>query len=1629
MGEITRVPFRGTRAPARRLALTAAVAGLIFGTAGPALAEDRPAAPAAQATPMKAASDRAKKDGKPVAVEELTSETSQTVANADGTFTLTSHVRPARVKRNGGWAGVDATLGRNGDGTVSPKATPSGLALSGGGTGPLATLTDAGGRRLSVTFPVALPAPAVAGDTATYGNVLPDVDLKVIADDQGGLREVLVVRNAAAAANPALASLRLAVATSEGLTVAAGPDGSVTAKAEDGRTAFAAPAPVMWDSSTTAGVAAAQPVRTPAQKRAANGAARDDEAPAERAPTPTRSTEREPGTGAKLKPIAVTAGEGVLTLTPDAGLLTGPDTAWPLYIDPSVSPVTNGTSHYATVREGCPELVAYDTPQDNGQGAGYQHWNDCQGLYRSFYQIDTSNLTSDMVVSKSEFHITETYGASWDCQHTAPVSLATVSELKSWTRWSDQPWVTGDGWLGGTQYPKSSNISNHCGNHEAVFTVTGQMQKLVGHNSNWTVGIYGNETKSSSNNDFMRFATNPYVVTVFDIAPNAPDMISVSPQPHNPDGNGCDGTGIGWIGNTGTTGTSSDVTLNARLSTKMSGVNLQAMAHVWDNMTNDGGGNPASRSWPWSAWVSNWGTVYDSIGFTVEDGHQYGWNMVATDGTLTGPSSPYCYFNVDLTPPGIPTVADNAAFPPLGGDKVPTGHAGDTGAKVKVSSNDPKPGGCSLRTCLSSGIDRFEYSLDANIPSGGPSVPAVQSADGTATADIPISVSSAQWGTHTLFVRAVDKAGNTQGTVAQYSFFAPFNPKAKVAAGDLDGDGVPDLAATTTDGNLVLVPGGNTPEAARTISTPATSPDGTGWNNYLVAHRGTLTGAMADDLFAFNKSTHQLYLYQNDANTPGGTTGNFTLTQNVVPIKSSTGCPAAGSDGTWNRVSQLVAPGKLAQLADVPDLVTVDNKELWYYSGTYQAGCYLAAGVKIGTGDWSKTTLIAPGTVNGVPTLWARDNATGAVASYPLTFDANGRPTTRITAPTRAPLVSGVLDTAGKNMCLDVNGSSTANGTPAQMYSCNGSDAQTATLGGDGTIHLLGKCLDVSQSGLGNGSAVQMWDCNNTGAQKWIPGPFAGSLLNPQSGRCLADPAASNTPKTQLILWDCLTDHAEQIWAATTAGKALPSAQTVLALGAGDRLSPTVGSPGDVDGDGNPDLYATSAGGDITRIPGTQVPAARATDRWKLADGTDSRRDNTLTPAGGAAFGTDPVRGKVLNLPGGTGYAASATGSVDTTKSYTVSAWVKPGDLTNTGVFVSQGGGNGAGLQLYYSAGARAFAFGRSVDDGAADNFSAVYGPTAGALSPRLNTWTHLTGVYDAGSKQFQLYVNGLPAADGAFSGTNWNATGPVQLGRRVMPGGGFGQYAKGAVSDVVIIPSALPATAATALAGDTAQFGDPLPLGSVHRPTDRWKLTNASNAIRPANNLTVSGSAAFVADARRGTVLSLTGAADGLAVTAGPVVDTSRSYSVSAWAYLTGTGDYATVVGQSGDSVSAFYLQYSKAFNAWTFVSPSSDSTGPASYPAAFANTPPALNTWTHLVATYDASSSTMSLYVNGKLAATAVNSTPWASSGPLTIGSAKNGNTFPGRISDVQTWTSALSPAAVASLGSDEPVLTQLA
>ena len=114
-------------------------------------------------------------------------------------------------------------------------------------------------------------------------------------------------------------------------------------------------------------------------------------------------------------------------------------------------------------------------------------------------------------------------------------------------------------------------------------------------------------------------------------------------------------------------------------------------------------------------------------------------------------------------------------------------------------------------------------------------------------------------------------------------------------------------------------------------------------------------------------------------------------------------------------------------------------------------------------------------------------------------------------------------------LCVDVRGASSANFTPVQVYTCNGTNAQQWTVVQAGsTLQALGKCMDINGGGTADGTTVDLYTCNNTGAQVFIP-QSNGSLYNPQSNKCLDDTNWSTTPGTQLQIWDC-SGNANQKW-------------------------------------------------------------------------------------------------------------------------------------------------------------------------------------------------------------------------------------------------------------------------------------------------------------------------------------------------------------------------------------------------------------------------------------------------------------------------------------------------------------------
>jgi hypothetical protein len=136
--------------------------------------------PVDPANPVSVAIAQARRNGERVQITAQDSETTTTWANPDGTLTTDLASGPVRVRQGSGFVPVDPTLVAK-NGIVAPKATQGNVRLSGGGS--VADLASLGGvgARLGLRWPGALPAPTLAGDTATYHDVVPGGDLVVKA--------------------------------------------------------------------------------------------------------------------------------------------------------------------------------------------------------------------------------------------------------------------------------------------------------------------------------------------------------------------------------------------------------------------------------------------------------------------------------------------------------------------------------------------------------------------------------------------------------------------------------------------------------------------------------------------------------------------------------------------------------------------------------------------------------------------------------------------------------------------------------------------------------------------------------------------------------------------------------------------------------------------------------------------------------------------------------------------------------------------------------------------------------------------------------------------------------------------------------------------------------------------------------------------------------------------------------------------------------------------------------------------------------------------------------------------------------------------------------------------------------
>jgi hypothetical protein len=206
-------------------------------------------------------------------------------------------------------------------------------------------------------------------------------------------------------------------------------------------------------------------------------------------------------------------------------------------------------------------------------------------------------------------------------------------------------------------------------------------------------------------------------------------------------------------------------------------------------------------------------------------------------------------------------------------------------------------------------------------------------------------------------------------------------------------------------------------------------------------------------------------------------------------------------------------------------------------------------------------------------------------------------------------------------------------------------------------------------------------------------------------------------------------------------------------------------------------VYAVDAAGNAGPTRSYQLwvtPAPNRYSQWTLDEtsGTtaaDTGR-NMLVPAPatlGAGAGWGPGRVAGGASLGGPGAITTAGPVLDTTRGFSVAAWVDAASLAGDRVVVAQQGASVDLFQLSHRGSDDRWCFSMR----AGDSGTAAVTAACSALAPRTGAWVHLVGVYDAAAGLISIYVDGGPNGDGSIADAQapvtgtWMATGALVIG------------------------------------------------------------------------------------------------------------------------------------------------------------------------------------------------------------------------------------------------------------------------
>nr|WSX74756.1 LamG domain-containing protein [Streptomyces sp. NBC_00899] len=1377
-----------------------------------------------------AAAAQAAGAGQNVEISSLRTESSETYATPDGGMETDQHLRPVRARVGGGWKTIDNTLVKQPDGSIAPAVASVGMTFSGGGSTPLVTL-DRDGRTLSYSWPSALPAPTLSGDTATYRDVLPDVDLQVRADTDG-FHELVVVNTAAAAKNPALAQLTFGVQAT-GLDVARTADGGLTATdTTGGGEVFAAPKPIMWDSGA-ASAATAKAAKAGSADIAATGDAGADD-PAQ-GPTDT----------SKMAPIgvAVDPADTRLTLTPDPALLTGAATSYPLYIDPQT--YTPKAGDWTMVSKYWASSPQYHFNGDSDSGVGDCAWSYCApyDVKRLFYTFPTSKFAGKTILDAT-FVGHETWSGSCSARK---IELWRTKGFSSGTTWNS----SSDNWLDLLDTQNEAHGYDGCAASDVEFNATTGVKYAASHNSSSTT--FGLRAYDESDKyGWKRFTDDAYLRVHYNMPPKQIPMSHLSMSP----GSSCHSPSSPVRIRTLPTISASDVTdpdgdevsvqfavawdagdgkglvtqwTSAKIGPKKSGSTFSTKLTT----TLSGKTIPKNKTIAWQARAVDY-----------DQGVYYSYSPWSSTGSATN-----CYWVYDTSVPAGPVIS-----------------SGDYPAVDDTNPDDPSYDGVGRDGSFSfdsSSTDVVKYCYGVNADPVCDTAHTVTTTGGAAKS---VEFRPTRAGTNFVYAQSFDSAGNGSEP-EEYQFRVKEGQPARAEWQLDDAAGATQAAGTAGDRTLSVV-------GSPTLGAPGrsgTAIDFNGTDSYLQSDIPTVHTDASMTVAAWVKLDRMPDAAAIVAAQPGNDSPGFELYYSQaydrwVFNQYSADTAAATPVRAMSATAGGVAAGQWYHLLGSYDA----SKHILalYVNGTlmgttsYTTAWDARRGLQIGAGNYSGTPgAFFPGTIDDVriydKALVAAD-VTRLASGQPLgvgrparavfaldepATQADGTATTQVHG--RADVDAAVFHggvTAGTAGAQD--GALTLDGTTGYAATASSHVNNLDSFSVVGWAKLSSKPDHAAVIATQTGAHRPSFELYYSATYGWSFDAYTADADTADIVRA-AQGDTTHSPAgvwTQLLgSYDANTDdmrlYVNGVWVATTkfAAPFYGGGPTQIGAGSYDG-APGSFFPGQVD---DVQLYdralsapeAASLFHDQLQVEG----------RWRLDSASGSpvvspdslaaaADQHPLTLGSGAkidATGAASMVGAGSLVLDGTanGYASTSSSPIHTDSSFTVSAWVStPARPTKPVTVMSMAGATTSGFAVRYvpDSADPANAGAWQLQTSNADSTTAVVSTASDSSFQNNGSWDHVAVVYDLMAGQMRLYVNGqlqqslcsdsdddgTPDDPSCTESVSWNssvlpfdATKGLQLGRIKTGASTWGEYWPGVIDDVWVFGGVASDTQIAALA------------------------------------------------------------------------------------------------------------------------------------------------------------------------------------------------------------------------------------